>query len=103
MYLLRDSYCNDTTALPAHNCSICSNPSLPPAQQRLQLEYLLLLVRSLPTKTYTAKGGPFKFPTPRVLASSELPAIVQDYANAARNAMEAGFDGVEVRNRECWL
>ena len=34
--------------------------------------------------------------TPRALELSEIPAIVATYARAARNAMDAGFDGVEV-------
>ncbi|MDQ1314422.1 MAG: N-ethylmaleimide reductase [Pseudomonadota bacterium] len=36
------------------------------------------------------------FVTPRVLELSEIPALVATYAQAARNAMDAGFDGVEV-------
>lgn len=36
------------------------------------------------------------FVTPRALATEELPALVARYAEAARNAMVAGFDGVEV-------
>jgi N-ethylmaleimide reductase len=34
--------------------------------------------------------------TPRALELSEIPVLVERYAQAARNAMEAGFDGVEV-------
>ena len=34
--------------------------------------------------------------TPRALELSEIPALVETYARAARNAMDAGFDGVEV-------
>lgn len=36
------------------------------------------------------------FVTPRALELSEIPALVAGYARAARNAMEAGFDGVEI-------
>lgn len=36
------------------------------------------------------------FVTPRALEASELPALVARYAEAARNAIGAGFDGVEV-------
>ena len=35
-------------------------------------------------------------PTPRALEASEIPGIVADYAQAAKNAMLAGFDGVEI-------
>lgn len=36
------------------------------------------------------------FVTPRALELAEIPGLVAAYARAARNAMEAGFDGVEV-------
>ena len=34
--------------------------------------------------------------TPRALETGEIPGLVATYAQAARNAMDAGFDGVEV-------
>jgi N-ethylmaleimide reductase len=34
--------------------------------------------------------------TPRSLATQEIQATVADFARAARNAMEAGFDGVQI-------
>ena len=34
--------------------------------------------------------------TPRALETSEIPALITRYADAARNAIEAGFDGVEI-------
>ncbi|MCD6705532.1 MAG: alkene reductase [Thiobacillus sp.] len=34
--------------------------------------------------------------TPRALETGEIPGLVATHAQAARNAMEAGFDGVEV-------
>lgn len=40
--------------------------------------------------------GPKDYETPHTLTTEEVQAIVQDYARAARNAMEAGFDGVEL-------
>lgn len=36
------------------------------------------------------------FVMPRALRTEELPALVAAYVRAARNAMDAGFDGVEV-------
>jgi N-ethylmaleimide reductase len=35
--------------------------------------------------------------TPRALELSEIPVIVEDFAVATRNAIEAGFDGVELQ------
>ncbi|MCV0029272.1 alkene reductase [Pseudomonas aeruginosa] len=40
---------------------------------------------------------------PRALAINEIPAIVAAYAQAAKNAIEAGFDGVEVHGANGYL
>ena len=58
------------------------------------------------TKTVLLKdGAPVFVPTstPRALDAAELPALVQTYADAARNAMAAGFDGVEVHAANGYL
>lgn len=60
-------------------------------------------------KTYlidraTGQGGFVPTSTPRALDASELPGIVQDYANAARQAVaHAGFDGVEIHAANGYL
>jgi N-ethylmaleimide reductase len=41
--------------------------------------------------------------SPRALRSDEIPGIVNDYAHAARCAMDAGFDGVEVHAANGYL
>ena len=46
-------------------------------------------------KTFTA-GGFEEVSTPRALRTDELPGVVAQYARAARNAIDAGFDGIEV-------
>lgn len=43
------------------------------------------------------------FETPRALETDEVEAIVRDYAYAARNAMRAGFDGVEIHAANGYL
>ncbi|PKO41657.1 MAG: alkene reductase [Betaproteobacteria bacterium HGW-Betaproteobacteria-3] len=40
---------------------------------------------------------------PRALALSELPGLIEDYRHAARNAMAAGFDGVEAHGANGYL
>ncbi|ROH88359.1 alkene reductase [Pseudomethylobacillus aquaticus] len=50
--------------------------------------------------TYT---GLQDFVTPRALGTEELPGIVADYAQATRNALEAGFDGVEIHAANGYL
>lgn len=46
-------------------------------------------------QTFTGTGMK-DFVTPRALETSELPALVASYIQAARNAIAAGFDAVEV-------
>jgi N-ethylmaleimide reductase len=41
--------------------------------------------------------------TPRALAADELPGIVEQYRVAARNALAAGFDGVEIHAANGYL
>lgn len=42
-------------------------------------------------------------PAPRALQAQELPAIVEASAAAARNAVQAGFDGVEIHGANGYL
>ena len=51
--------------------------------------------RRADSKTFTAKGFE-DVSEPRALRLDEMPRIIADYRHAARNAIEAGFDGVEV-------
>lgn len=43
------------------------------------------------------------YAVPRALHAEEIPAIVADFAEGARNAKEAGFDGVEVHAANGYL
>lgn len=43
------------------------------------------------------------FVMPRALETSELPGIVSEYRQAANNALEAGFDGVEIHAANGYL
>ena len=53
-------------------------------------------------KTFTRQGFE-DVSAPRALRSDELPRIVADYRHAARCAMQAGFDGVEVHGANGYL
>lgn len=48
-------------------------------------------------------SGMQPFVTPRALERDEIQAIVAQYATAARNALQAGFDGVEVHAANGYL
>jgi N-ethylmaleimide reductase len=54
-------------------------------------------------KIFTDSGEEQEFVTPRALELSEIPGIVQQYVDGARNAKEAGFDGVEVHGANGYL
>jgi N-ethylmaleimide reductase len=53
-------------------------------------------------QAFTEKGFE-PIPTPRALETAEVPAIVEQYAQGARNALAAGFDGVEVHAANGYL
>ncbi|KIZ03666.1 N-ethylmaleimide reductase [Monoraphidium neglectum] len=54
-------------------------------------------------EVYTTKGGPYKYPVPRALTESEISDIVKAYAQGAKNAIAAGFDGVEIHAANGYL
>ena len=56
-----------------------------------------------PVGTAVTTTGMQPFVTPRALERDEIQAIVEQYAVAARNALEAGFDGVEVHAANGYL
>ena len=53
-------------------------------------------------EVYTFEGMK-AYETPRALEIDEIKAIVKDYARAAKNAIEAGFDGVEIHGANGYL
>src|SRR4051794_3573630 len=55
-----------------------------------------------PDEMFTA-DGPKPFPVPREIATDEIPAVIDEYVTAARNAIEAGLDGVEVHAANGYL
>lgn len=55
---------------------------------------------------YAPKLGKLaSYPKPRALETSEIPGLVADWAAAAKRAVAAGFDGVEIHcaNGACSL
>src|ERR1700761_6384549 len=54
-------------------------------------------------KTMTANGETVAYETPRALATDEIPGVIEAYRQGARNALEAGFDGVEVHGANGYL
>ena len=56
-----------------------------------------------PGEMFTVQGGLQPHPVPRALELDEIPGVVEEFAQAARNAVEAGLDGVEVHAANGYL
>ncbi|EAY26415.1 alkene reductase [Microscilla marina] len=56
-----------------------------------------------PNEEVFTPQGKTKTETPRALTKEEIKGIVQDFKNAAANAMKAGFDGVEIHSSNGYL
>jgi N-ethylmaleimide reductase len=52
---------------------------------------------------WTDSQGQQPYPTPEMLSGQEIPSLIAEFVNAARNAMEAGFDGVELHGANGYL
>ncbi len=47
--------------------------------------------------------GPQPYPVPRALETNEIPSVVAEFVHAARSAVEAGLDGVELHAANGYL
>jgi len=54
-------------------------------------------------KTMTADGRQVSYETPRALETSEIAGVIDGYRQGARNALAAGFDGVEIHGANGYL
>jgi len=54
-------------------------------------------------KTMTADGKVVSYETPRALETSEIAGVIDSFRQAAINAREAGFDGVEIHGANGYL
>jgi N-ethylmaleimide reductase len=52
---------------------------------------------------WTDAQGMQDYDMPRALEQGEIPAVIAEYAHATRNAIEAGFDGVELHAASGYL
>ncbi|MHA4819169.1 alkene reductase [Streptomyces aculeolatus] len=52
---------------------------------------------------YTADQGLLPHPVPRELTADDIAGVVRDFAAGARNAIDAGFDGVELHGANGYL
>lgn len=66
------------------------------------LESVAPSAKAAPGDMITAEG-PKEQPTPRALEADEIDAVVEEYVDASRKAIEAGLDGVEVHAANGYL
>lgn len=52
---------------------------------------------------YTDQSGPEPFPTPKAMSPADIAHAIREFAAAARNAREAGFDGIELHGANGYL
>ncbi|WP_440134750.1 alkene reductase [Chitinophaga sancti] len=52
---------------------------------------------------WTDTLGQQPYPTPEMLKTAEIPSLIAEFVNAAKNAVEAGFDGVELHGANGYL
>jgi N-ethylmaleimide reductase len=75
-----------------------SHPLLQPGQQ-LPVSSSAINARSI----INTPEGHKEMVIPRALETDEIPVIVNDYKQASMNAIEAGFDGVEIHSANGYL
>ena len=66
------------------------------------LESIAPSALAAPNQMVTAEGQK-PHPVPRALETDELPGVVEDFVHAARSAVEAGLDGVEIHAANGYL
>ena len=77
----------------ASHPSFQENNRLPVAPSAIKLEG---------SESHTPDGKQ-PYETPRALTIEEIPQVIEDYRQAAANAKEAGFDGVEIHGANGYL
>lgn len=58
---------------------------------------------TLPGEIWTDAAGMQPHTAPHALSEAEIPAVVAEYANAAKLAVQAGFDGIELHAANGYL
>ncbi len=55
------------------------------------------------TKMYTDQEGEQSIPTPKAMTTEDVLTAIEEHVQSAKNAMEAGFDGVEIHGANGYL
>lgn len=79
------------------------NGAQPVSSSAIQAEGVKVFVDVEGRGPESGVGAMVQHDMPRALRTEEIPAIVNDYAQAARNAIAAGFDGIELHGANGYL
>ena len=79
------------------------NGAQPVSSSAIQAEGVKVFVDVEGRGPQSGVGAMLQHDMPRALRTDEIPAIVNDYAQAARNAIAAGFDGIELHGANGYL
>lgn len=74
-----------------------------PANRGYEADIIAPSALPCPDKVPGPDGIPVPTGSPRALAADELPALAEEFATAARNAVTAGLDGVELHASSGYL
>lgn len=77
-----------------------SHPTNMPAGTRVLAPSAIGLTQS---EMWTDQEGNQPYPTPEAMTTEDIAATIQEYVDAAKNAIAAGFDGVELHGANGYL
>ncbi len=83
--------------------SLQPNNAAPVSSSAIMAEGVKVFVAPKDKGPESMTGDMVQHSMPRALNIDEIKAIVKDYAQAARNAIEAGFDGIEIHAANGYL
>jgi N-ethylmaleimide reductase len=78
-------------------------PSNSPGQPETVAPSAARIVRGSVAAQMNPSGEKIEYTVPRALTQDEIAAVVSQFAHGAKNAIEAGFDGVEIHGANGYL
>jgi 2,4-dienoyl-CoA reductase-like NADH-dependent reductase (Old Yellow Enzyme family) len=84
-------FCQLMHAGRVSHSSLLPDNQLPVAPSAVKLDGLV----------HIKDGAKVPYETPRALETNELPGVVAEFKNAAKNAISCGFDGIELHGGVC--
>ncbi len=81
------------------HCGRVAHPLNLPAGARMLAPSAVVL----PGEMYTDTKGPQPHPAPQAMNEAEIKSTIAEYAQAAKNAVAAGFDGIELHSANGYL